>query len=63
MTTSIDKSKQALLEQVKSILAGRSSAALAKQAGYYAEAFLRRVPIEELSRETPVVSSNLEETP
>jgi len=54
MTTSIDKSKQALLEQVKSILAGRSNATLAKQAGYYAETFLRGVPIEELNHETPV---------
>ena len=54
MTTDINKSKQALLGQVKSILAGRTSTGKAKQASYYAEAFFRRVPIEELSRETPV---------
>jgi len=49
-----EKSKQALLEQVSSILAGRASPARAQQARYYTEAYFRRVPIEELSRETPV---------
>jgi glutamate dehydrogenase len=53
-SSSTDKSKQSLLEQVKSILAKRSSATRARQAQYYAEAFFRRVPFEELSRETPV---------
>ncbi|NND44576.1 MAG: NAD-glutamate dehydrogenase [Xanthomonadales bacterium] len=48
-----DKGKQKLLDQVKAILASRSNATRAKQAHYYAEAFFRRVPIEELSRETP----------
>ena len=49
-----DKSKQSLLEQVKSTLGSRASAARTEQAHYYAEAFFRRVPLEELSRETPV---------
>ncbi len=52
--TGIDKNKQVLLEQVSSILAGRSKAGKARQARYYADAFFRRVPIEELNRETPV---------
>ena len=63
--TGIDKNKQVLLEQVSSLLAGRSKAGKARQARYYAEAFFRRVPIDELSRETPaalaaIVSEQME---
>jgi glutamate dehydrogenase len=61
----IDKNKQQLLEQVSAILAGRANTTKAKQARYYTEAFFRRVPIEELSRETPealaaIVSEQME---
>ncbi len=63
--TSIDKNKQVLLEQVSSILAGQSKTGKVRQARYYAEAFFRHVPIEELSRETPaalaaIVSEQME---
>ena len=54
MTASIDKKKQSLLEQVVSILGARTNTGKARQARYYTQALFGRVPIEELSRETPV---------
>jgi glutamate dehydrogenase len=54
MTTDTDKSKRALLDKVKAIVAGGGSPARTEQASYYAAAFFRRVPIEELSHESPV---------
>ncbi|NNE04962.1 MAG: NAD-glutamate dehydrogenase [Xanthomonadales bacterium] len=65
MTSDTEQDKKDLLEQVKKILAADTSGAEAKQAKYYAEAFFRRVPFEELSRERPealvaIVSEQME---
>ncbi|MFT5140374.1 MAG: glutamate dehydrogenase [Lysobacterales bacterium] len=49
----IEKNKQVLLERVSSELAGRGESGNTRQARYYIEAYFRRVPYEELSRETP----------
>jgi len=53
MTSSFDQEKQDLLQQVIGILSEQCSSTKAKQARYYAEAFFRRVPMEELSHENP----------
>ena len=45
--------KQAIIDQVQAMLASRVSPTRGQQAGYYALAFLRRVPAEELARESP----------
>ncbi|MDX1444414.1 MAG: NAD-glutamate dehydrogenase, partial [Gammaproteobacteria bacterium] len=53
MTNDSDKQKADLLAQVKKLLGAPSRDVQSKQAAYYAEAFFRRVPFEELSREKP----------
>jgi glutamate dehydrogenase len=50
-----DNNKQALLDQVKSIVTGGRDTDEARQAAYYTEAFFRRVPFEELDREEPAM--------
>ena len=49
-----EKNKQSIVEQVQGILSSRLSAAKVRQVEYFAQAFMRRVPVDELGRENPV---------
>ena len=49
----VSQDKRVLLEQVQAILAGRVSPTRVETARYFAQAFLRRVPSEELSSVAP----------
>ena len=65
MTSGIDKQKQMLLDQVISILESRLNARRAKLATLYVKEYFRRVPLDDIARETPatlarIVSNQLE---
>ena len=53
----IDARKADLLEKVQSILTERSSPTRAPQARYFAQAFLRRVPAEDLRKVSPATAA------
>ena len=59
MTPGIDKQKQLLLDQVISILEGRLSARRTKLAALYVEYYFRRVPPEDIARETPAALATI----
>jgi glutamate dehydrogenase len=49
------KGKQALLKKIKAELTGQKPSRTAKQAALFSDAFFKRVPLTELSQETPAV--------
>lgn len=59
MKTNNDKSKQALLEQVKAVLAERIPDGLARQAAFFSDVYFKRMPLANLNRETPAVFAGM----
>ncbi len=59
MQTSSNKSKQAILDQIKVVLSNRMPARAARQAAIYSDNYFKRVPIADLSRETPVMHASM----
>jgi len=57
--TNNELNKQSLIGQIKTILASRMSARVAKQAAFYCDVYFKRVPLEELSRETPLMFAGM----
>ena len=53
MKANNEKDKQLLLKKIKTAIAGQMSAAAAKQAAFYCDAFFKRVPLTELKQQTP----------
>ena len=59
MQDSDTKSKQALLEQVKAVLASRMSARAARHAAIFSEIYFQRVPMADLERESAVMHATM----
>jgi len=65
MTPGIDEQKKSLLDQVISILESRFSVRRARLAALYVKYYFRRVPLDDIARETPamlatIISNQLE---
>lgn len=53
------KSKPSILEQIKAVLTNRMPARAAKQAVFFSDIYFKRVPIADLSRQTPVMLATM----
>ncbi|MFC1701167.1 NAD-glutamate dehydrogenase domain-containing protein [Pseudomonadota bacterium] len=53
MKASSEKTKQLLLRKIKKIMAGQMKVEAAKQAALFCDVFFKRVPLTEISQETP----------
>ena len=57
-----NKSKKSILEQIKAVLANRMPARAYRQAAFFSDIYFKRMPIADLSRETPVMFRSEEHT-
>ena len=53
MKANSEKTKQLLLKKIKTIMAGQMNVEAAKQAALFCDVFFKRVPLTEMSHETP----------
>ena len=54
-----NKSKQSILEQIKDVLSNRMPARLARQAAFYSDVYFKRVPTNDLTRESAVMHATM----
>ncbi len=52
-------SKQSFVEQIKTVLANRMASRVARRAAFFTDAFFQRVPLADLSKETPVMMATM----
>ncbi len=53
MQADSNKNKQSLLKQINAVLARRVSVGTARQAALFSDVYFKRVPLEEMGRDTP----------